>query len=234
MTTLYDRVGGNILYLLAQMINRTCRFQCSGYEHFQGALSSGRPTIAASWHGMALMLISFASYVTDLNSFVIIHPSDSRGGTLSIYARRLGTTPFPLDLEGPSNIGMAKELAKVVRLVVAGHHTYIAPDGPDGPAHVVKPGVTYIARKADALILPLGAYARHGYRIPRWDRRVIPYPFSRIAIHACEPYSIPPGADLDAANEHLTNLLLRAGAQAEADYYERPAKRGKFTILPEI
>lgn len=115
----------------------------------------------------------------------------------------------------------ARKLAQLVKLVKAGRYCYITPDGPFGPSYVMKPGLTYIAQKADAIILPIGAYARHSYQLKRWDRYTIPYPFSRIAVEIGAPLTVEKGMDLTAVNHTLTNILNQVTLQAAANYYEK-------------
>jgi lysophospholipid acyltransferase (LPLAT)-like uncharacterized protein len=105
---------------------------------------------------------------------------------------------------------------------MGGYHLYIAPDGPEGPAYTAKPGFTYTAQKANAIILPVGAYCRNGYVIPRWDQYVLPYPFSRISVHFGEPCEIPKDVkDLSETEQGLTDQLHRATMQAAANFYEQ-------------
>ncbi len=228
MYSLYDRVTGNALYLLIQTIRHTCRKQWVGLERFHQAMDGGRPVILTSWHGRAFMAIASLISVVDVgkiaSKFSILMPDDWRGGTLAVLASRVGATPFPMNLFGDPTLGMGRELVKVVRHIVKGGSTYIAPDGPDGPAYVAKPGITFIARKANALIVPIGAYCRHAYRLNRWDSYTIPYPFSRISVHIGEPFAIPRDRDdLNHMDQRLTDILHRVTAQAEANYYAHRA-----------
>jgi hypothetical protein len=85
----------------------------------------------------------------------------------------------------------------------------------------MKPGLAYIAQKAGAIILPVGAYARHGYRLNRWDRYTIPYPFSRISVEVSAPIEVEKGADLTAVNQSLSHTLNQVTLQAAANYYEK-------------
>jgi len=89
-------------------------------------------------------------------------------------------------------------------------------NGPDGPTHVPKPGIAFIARKSQASLLPVGAFASLKYTIPRWDRYLVPLPFARIAVVVGEPISVAPQADLGAVCERLASALNRAEARAEA------------------
>lgn len=149
-------------------------------------------------------------------------PDDWRGGALSVFASLVGADPFPMDLTGSESMATARKLADLVRRVRQGYDCYITPDGPDGPAYVIKPGAVYIAKKARATILPVGAYVRHGYRLNRWDQYAVPYPFSRISIAIGAPMTVSRDReDLDLVVERLTDMLHRVTAQSAANYYEQ-------------
>jgi len=154
-----------------------------------------------------------------ISDFVVLMPDDWRGATLKIWADKMGATPHPMNLTGDDTLGMARQVVKLTRRVMDGKGLYINPDGPDGPAHVIKPGIIYIARKANAVILPIGAYCRKAYSLPRWDRYTIPYPFSRICYHIGEPIDGLP-EDNATAERLITNTINRVTLQAAADYYE--------------
>jgi lysophospholipid acyltransferase (LPLAT)-like uncharacterized protein len=109
----------------------------------------------------------------------------------------------------------------MVRMLRQGFDAYITPDGPDGPAYLVKPGVAYLAKKTGATILPVGAYTRSGHRLNRWDRYIVPRPYSRISVSVGRPIQIGSEEDLPTVCEHLTDVLHRVTAQAAANYYER-------------
>jgi lysophospholipid acyltransferase (LPLAT)-like uncharacterized protein len=221
MSSWGDRVGGNGLYLAARMTSASGRFQLNGETHLQAAQASSKPIIFAAWHGMTMMLVGLFRNRLDLSSIVLILPDDWRGKTLVIFAEKLGAQPFPMNLEGEASMATARKLAQLVKVVKAGCHCYLTPDGPFGPAYVMKPGLAYIAQKAGAIILPVGAYARHGYQLNRWDRYTIPYPFSRISVEVGAPIEVEKGADLTAVNQSLTYALNQVTLQAAANYYEK-------------
>ncbi len=218
---LIDTISGKGLYFLAWMVDKTCRFQTSGDEHIQEALATGQTVIFASWHGLTLGVIPYLVKNQDPTKFVCLMPDDWRGASLKVFAEHLGAIPHPMKLDGDSTIGQGRELVKLVRHVVGGKNLFINPDGPDGPSQVIKPGITYIAKKSKALIFPIGAYARHAYIVPRWDRYVVPYPFSRISFYVDPPFQVSPDGDLNEANQRLTTALNRADLQAAANYYEQ-------------
>jgi lysophospholipid acyltransferase (LPLAT)-like uncharacterized protein len=219
---LIDRLSGNGLALITYIVKKTCRFQYSHFEHLKEAFASGQTVIVTSWHGLTLMAIPMATLYQEPGSYVVLMPDDWRGASLKVYADRMGATPFMMNLAGDNTLGMGRQFVKLVRQVLRDKNLFINPDGPEGPSQVIKPGITFVAKKADAVILPIGAYTRHGYRVHRWDRYVVPYPFSRISYCFGEPYRIPPEMeDLTAADKHLTKILHRVTMQAAANYYEK-------------
>ncbi|HDD55273.1 MAG TPA: hypothetical protein ENG59_03415, partial [Chloroflexi bacterium] len=131
---------------------------------------------------MTMMVAGFIRKYFDITSFNVIMPDDNRGDTLGVFADRLGVKAIPLDLSGDDTMGTGKKLVMLIKDLKRGRNFLIHPDGPEGPAYKVKPGLPYIARKAGSRILPLGCYCRHAYHVPRWDRYTLPLPFSTVHI----------------------------------------------------
>jgi len=218
--TLKDRIGGNGLYWLSQIVRKTCTYQVTNKERFLAALANESPVIFAGWHGITMMAVPLIQNLhPKLSNFVVLMPDDHRGATLRVWADKLGVNSFPMNLSGDSTMGMARKVVRLVRQVMDGKTLFMTPDGPDGPSHRMKPGLIYIAKKAKAIILPVGAYCRRAYTIHRWDRYTIPYPYSRISFHTGEPITTLPDDDA-TATQIVTNALNRVTLQASADYYE--------------
>lgn len=185
------------------------------------ALESGKPLIGTSWHGMTMMVLASLRKYVDLDSVVTIIPDDHRGDILEIFAKRLGIYPTRLNLEGDTTMGMSRKLVRVIREITSGKNFLIHPDGPEGPAYKVKPGLTAIAQKTGALIVPMGGYCRNAYHWHRWDRYTWPMPFSRIQLHVGEPILIPKDTSgLEDINLELERILNRVAFQAAEKYYE--------------
>ena len=70
----------------------------------------------------------------------------------------------------------------------------ITPDGPRGPRFKFKPGAILLAQMSGRPILPMAYAASRAWRI-KWDRFVIPVPFSRIAIAIGPPRYVPRAMD---------------------------------------
>ena len=214
-------ISGTILYLFSVLVFRTCRFRVSGIEQLESALENGKPIIVTSWHGMTMMIAGFLRKKIDVSSFMGTRPDDYRGDTLEVFGRKLGVDSFPLNLTGDSTLGSGRKLVSLVRKMSAGKNLIIHPDGPAGPAYFVKPGVSYLAKKTGAVILPFGCYCRHAYHVPRWDRYTLPIPFSKVHIQIGNIVTVPKNIrDLSEINQQLTDILHRVSAQASANYYE--------------
>ncbi|HSM55331.1 MAG TPA: DUF374 domain-containing protein [Candidatus Sulfomarinibacteraceae bacterium] len=220
MSSFRTRLMGNGLYFLSQVTRRTARYHVSGRHHFENSRADSTPTVWVAWHGMTMMLAGFVLQNYDPGSLVIMMPDDWRGEALSHWAHRLGATPWQMNLKGDPSMATARRLAAMLRLLREGRDAYITPDGPDGPAYKIKPGVAYLAQKSGATLLPVGAYTRHGHRLSRWDRYVVPYPFSRIAVVIGTPITVPSHVEFSEITEPLTDVLHRVTAQAAANYYE--------------
>lgn len=219
--SLKDRINGLGLFALSQMVLKTCKIKVINSEYLEAAYKHERPVILTGWHGMTMMAVPLIrKFFSDLSSFVLLMPDDWRGVALRIWAEKLEATPYPMNLTGDNTLGMAKRVVRLTRQVMGGKNLYINPDGPDGPAQVIKPGIIYIAKKTNAIIVPVGAFCRQAYIVPRWDRYVIPFPFSKITYHIGEPIMDLPDPNEDA-DRLVTNILNQVTLQAAADYYEK-------------
>ncbi len=215
-----NRSKGNFLSVFLSTMSKTCRFQISGIDRLYQAIESGKPLIGTSWHGMTMMMIGSLRKHIDLRSVVTIIPDDYRGDILEIFTNKIGIYPLKLNLDGDSTMETSRKLVQIIRQISSGRNFLIHPDGPAGPAYVVKPGLGAIAKKTGALILPMGAYCRNAYHWHRWDRYTWPLPFIKVQLYVGEPFTVSQDvSDLSLINQELETLLNRAAFQAMADYY---------------
>ncbi|HDD62515.1 MAG TPA: hypothetical protein ENF22_08325 [Chloroflexi bacterium] len=216
-----NRIKGNFLFIFLSTISATCRFEISGIENLYQAIESGKPLIGTSWHGMTMMVIGSLRKYIDLDSVVTIIPDDYRGDILEIFANKIGIYPDKLNLDGDNSMETSRKLLRIIRQISSGRNFLIHPDGPADPAYVVKPGLTAIAQKTGALIMPMGGYCRHAYHWDRWDRYTWPLPFSKIQLYVAKPFTISRDIqDLSPKNQELEIILNKAAFHAAADYYE--------------
>jgi len=216
-----DYIQGWVLAAYARLIWRTTRLQIEGEEHIEQARATGRPFIIAAWHGLTMMLTSYLVAHADPTRYVLIVPDDSRGAALSVWAQSMGALPFVISM-GDDSMAAGRRLLELIRALKQGKHLFVNPDGPDGPTHEPKQGLSFIARKAKALIVPAGAFTATAYRIPRWDRYVVPFPFSRIAVVLGQPLDLAAHhADSEEAREAIRARLNEAEQAARERYRRR-------------
>ena len=103
---------------------------------------------------------------------------------------------------------------------VTGKMIYINPDGPDGPSRVLKPGVSFLAGRSGAAVLPIGVHTSSRFQLPRWDRYSIPFPYSRICIVFGEPLTVARREDVRAAGNRVATAIDRVMAEAETRYHQ--------------
>jgi lysophospholipid acyltransferase (LPLAT)-like uncharacterized protein len=94
----------------------------------------------------------------------------------------------------------------------------ITPDGPRGPPWKFKPGAVLLAQLSGRPMIPLSYAASHAWKI-KWDRFVIPWPWSRIVIAVGEPVYVPKGLDaagLARVQQDMENRLQAAFLEADS------------------
>ncbi len=215
------KISGYFLYIFSVLVYRTCRVTITGFDQVEKALKTDKPLIITSWHGMTMMVIAFIKTKFDIKSFAGIIPDDYRGDVLEVFAKYLGVDAIPLNLHGDTTMGSGRKLVGLMRSMSTGKNFVIHPDGPAGLAYKIKPGLTFIAKKTGAQILPMGCYCRHAYHVPRWDRYALPLPFSKIHIQVGSLITVPSDVkDLEETNRNLEDIFNRLTFQAAANYYE--------------
>jgi lysophospholipid acyltransferase (LPLAT)-like uncharacterized protein len=120
---------------------------------------------------------------------------------------------------GSSGHGGRAALAALVPHLRTGAATFLNPDGPHGPAHVVKDGVLDLAIATGAPVVAMRCACHRALRLPTWDRKLVPVPFSRIDV-----FYAPPRRVLAAERETARALIARdlgGAARAVAGRAER-------------
>jgi lysophospholipid acyltransferase (LPLAT)-like uncharacterized protein len=184
----------------------TWRFEVRGGHHFDRV--AGGPFVFALWHHTLLPLLWWHR-----SRGITLLVSEHRDGALVAHAAaRMG---YRL-ARGSSTRGGVAGYRGLLRALASGSAVAVTPDGPAGPAGVVKPGVVRAARHARVPILPVTARVGRPWQLRSWDRLVVPRPFSRIVVE----YGAPrvPAADPSTASVALGRALdvLGHGTPVEA------------------
>ena len=207
---------GRLLGLYIAFVFRTTRWRLEGAEHF-APHAEGEPAVAAFWHERLPMMAML---------WLLARRSEAarrRGTGMQILVSRhndgvlVGRTLRRFDIgmvTGSSTRGGAAGVRALVRLIGAGNHLAITPDGPRGPARVAAPGVAQIAALSGVPVLPCAAQTTRRWVLPSWDRMVIPKPFGR-AVIVCGPTIAVPREDWESALPAITAAIEAATETAD-------------------
>jgi len=91
---------------------------------------------------------------------------------------------------GSSGHGGRRALQRLVPLVEKGSSTCLNPDGPYGPARVVKDGVLDLAQQTGLPIVAIRIYCSRALRLPSWDQKLVPLPGSRVELIYSSPWHV--------------------------------------------
>lgn len=201
--------------MYAHLMARTMRIDVEGLEHFERALTTGRPILFALWHQQMHPFLAFVSKYTDARNFVVIVAGDARGDILAQMGHTIGATVMTkVAMDGDPRAAARGVLRVIKTLQGGGKYSVLAPDGPDGPAFESKRGATFVALRTGALIIPFGGFSRHAHQMSRWDRYLVPYPFGDMSLVLGAPLDAGRGTLEPDLHAQLDNALHRARRRA--------------------
>lgn len=119
---------------------------------------------------------------------------------------------------GSSSRGGTSALVQLSRLMAAGSHVAITPDGPRGPANKVKVGALIVSQLTGMKIQPTCFAAEKYWTFKSWDKMILPKPFSKAVILCGETISVPAGStegEIDALALDLENILNKITREAQ-------------------
>lgn len=203
-----DALVSRLFYLGVRLYRATLRLRVVGLEHRAAAEARGRPVLHAIWHQRLLLgVLAFP------RSGTVTMASRSRDGEL--IARFLTLWGF-VAVRGSSSRGGGlayREMVEVLRGTA--RWAALTPDGPRGPARVVKPGVARLADEVGAAILPAGSSATRVRFLGSWDRFLLPLPFSKAVVVFGPALLRVPGEADDAFIGRLAGAIDAATDEAD-------------------
>ena len=103
---------------------------------------------------------------------------------IHVLLRLMGVKKIILGSTGHSGRDAAELLVDYLQ---HGYSTVINPDGPNGPAFVLKKGILHLSLKSNVPIVPLQFSSSRCRELKTWDRKKIVRPFSTIEMKIGEP-----------------------------------------------
>lgn len=170
------------------------------------------------WHEYNLALFVVASARRGDLPHASFTTDTPRGTVIRTLFESLAHSPVVvLALPNERDVAAARTLARRLGdLGGSGYSLVVTPDGPWGPYRVAKPGALMVARQSGLPIVPLAVRARPAFRLSRrWDRQLLPLPFSRLALVAGEPMTVPSDRPLRSVLPKLQEALDGVVSRAE-------------------
>ncbi len=190
-----------LAYLLIWVLHRSYRYRWYGLHHYEQARagSSKSNPVIACWHQNALA----SALCNEGRRLTIIVSQSFDGEVISSVVKRFGIETA----RGSSTRGGLEALRSILKYSKNGWEAGITVDGPNGPPHVVKPGVIAIASLSSSAIVPLAAIGYRTWAFAKsWDKFRLPKPFSPILCVFGAPIEVPRKLDAGAQEIFLQRL----------------------------
>ena len=203
------RVATPLAVGLVRLWWRSCRIVAvDGIGNLDATLARYPSFLPVYWHQHHLYCAQFLlaqQRERSLRTGFLISPS-ADGELGAMIMRRLGGHVIRGSSTRTGAMAMKEYFQALMRDRVS---PVLNPDGPRGPRFQCKPGAIMLARMSGRPLLPL-SYAASRAWLVHWDKFVLPWPGSRIAIAVGVPYDVPRGADgaeLGPLQEELARRL---------------------------
>lgn len=201
-----------------RLLGATWRVDRSGVAELERSVARGEGCIYALWHSCLLPLT-----VTHRDREVAVLISRHRDGELiARIVEKLGYRTA----RGSSTRGGEAGMKGMIDFAGRGHLLAVTPDGPRGPAEILKPGVVAIASATGKPVWPIAAAAGSSWVLRSWDRMRIPRPFARVVVASGAPFRVPPGlsdAETESWRRRIEGALREQTNAVRARAGEPPA-----------
>jgi lysophospholipid acyltransferase (LPLAT)-like uncharacterized protein len=167
------------LLALLRVIYWTCRVEYKG----QAQCQAPEGALYALWHENWITYFGLFSHQRRNRNAIMLHPAPYMKPTHTLM-RWLGYDELILGSTGNSG---EEAFIKVSKLLKEGYHIPISPDGPSGPAKVLKKGALRLSLLSGKPIIPIQFRYKNCFRTSDWDKKIIPFPFSKFEVICGKP-----------------------------------------------
>lgn len=205
----------SIGYHACNLHAKTIRVIPEGIEKIQDHIAKCGTVVFACWH-QRFFSGFFVPRIFGMSPCIMI--SQSRDGdVVSDVVARIGWVP----VRGSTSRGGKKALQEMMTGVEKYRMGAHIVDGPQGPPHIVKPGLIALASQTGAAISPGYISYDNPWVFNSWDRFMIPKPFSRVLIRAGDFIFVPKELDEKAFEEvrlDVERRMIEGYAEADASW----------------
>lgn len=205
-----------MLAVYHRLLARTVSWQIEGRANITKAMDSKRPLLWLFWHEQLSIFVTYlVRFVGGENFTIVTLGGDPRGDILSTFAATLGASPYGVDMQG-NPMAAGRSVLRIIEAMKGGKDSFLAPDGPDGPAFTPKAGASFLARKAEAAIIPVGGFTKAGYALRRWDNYLVPFPFARLRLVFGDPVFVNKRDKDEVVTEKIVGAITAVYHQARS------------------
>jgi len=172
-----------------------------GAEHLDAV---GGACIPCFWHRRTVLCLRFLLLQRGRGIRIAWLISPSVDGELATMVARRWGIHVVRGSATRTGVKAMRDLYRAVRR--EGVSPIITPDGPKGPVGVCKPGAPMLAQLAGVPMLPLSWSARWSFRLPTWDRVVVPLPFTRVTVAVGAPIAVSRDLPADGLERERARL----------------------------
>ena len=200
------RLVGRAMAAYVRLVAATCRVD--------GSVTQDQ-VVLAFWHEYNLAAAVAAWRMRRQRYHVSFSTQTFRGEVMTAMLAALGSGSVPLPAEG-QHAEAARLSLELARLGREGASPVVSPDGPFGPYRRAKPGALIAARESGLPVQPWAIAVRPSVRLRgRWDRHVVPLPFSRLRVYEGQPIAVGERERLRPALDRLQVELDAAADRAD-------------------
>lgn len=192
---------------LIRFLHRRIAPEIIGEEEVLRRWQAGEHLILAFWHEHLLLM---ATMYRGPGARVLIsasHDGELIARTMEFFA--IGA------VRGSSRRGGREAFRALVQMVNEPLDLVITPDGPKGPRHEIKGGIVELARISGRAVVPMCFVCQRGWRLPSWDRFLVPSPLARGVYSYGEPLVYRDGEGSEAFRERLAAAMSANLQRAE-------------------
>lgn len=172
--------------LIIQLIGPTLRMRVRDESGLISNPSFPQPVIFAFWHNrMFLMSYFYRRFLPGRRGVCLVSASQD-GEMIALVLGRFGLKA----VRGSSSRRGKEAFRELTDNLKEGWDVAITPDGPRGPCYQAHIGVVGLAALSGSQLVPVSYDLAWKFRLPSWDRFIIPIPFSICSLHLGKPMSV--------------------------------------------
>ena len=174
-----------LLKIVFNFLFWSCTLKVVDEDSLLNTNKTGAPLLVCCWHSQAVLLARYFK----LTSFDVWGVSSTHADS-EVLARVLRSWNIKL-IRGSSTRGWVNVIKKMFRLFkVPKSIVVVTPDGPRGPKKRAKSGAFKIAKKQNVQIVACALLSTRFWKLPSWDKTIIPRPFSKIYLKFSSPFPL--------------------------------------------